>query len=81
MDTRAQVHRFLAEEVFACDPAQLSYEEALGPRGLDSLSVIRLVAFLEETIGVYVPNEVLSSETLRNVDSIAQLAESLRQSS
>ena len=76
MSDPAQVSRklraFLAQEVFLDRTADTIGEDAdLVEMGMDSLSILRLMLFIEETLGVDLSEEGLLDEGLSTVRAIA----------
>jgi acyl carrier protein len=69
---REKLRRFLAAEVFLNrDPASIGDDDDLVSLGLDSLSVLRLVLFLETELGVDLDGEDVLGEKLSTVRRIA----------
>src|ERR1051325_2077668 len=63
---------FLRREVFS--PQMTVTEETdLIAAGFDSLSLVRLLLFVEQNYGVWVPAAQITAETLRNVRSLATI--------
>jgi acyl carrier protein len=71
------VEKFLIAEI-GVDPSKqsLSPDEDLLERGvIDSLGVLRLIAFLEKTYGVEVLDEDIVPENFQNLNTIARFVE------
>jgi len=69
-----QVREFVQELASAKGISSFTDQEALLDSGiLDSLSIFRLVAFLEETFRVKIGDQEITSENLKNVETIEQL--------
>ena len=68
-----RLRAFLASEIFLNrDPATIGDDDDLVSMGLDSLSVLRLVLFLETEIGVNLEGEDVLGERLSTVRRIAE---------
>jgi len=71
---RDQVREFVQELANAKGISSFTDQEALLESGiLDSLSIFRLVAFLEDTFRVKIGDQEITNENLRDVDTIEQL--------
>jgi acyl carrier protein len=71
---RSQVREFLQELASAKGISSFSDQEPLLESGiLDSLSIFRLVAFMEETFRIKIGDQEITNENLLNVDAIEQL--------
>jgi acyl carrier protein len=69
---REKLRKFLAVEVFAGrDAATIGDDDDLVSMGLDSLSVLRLVLFLETEIGVDLDGEDVLGDKLSTIRRIA----------
>jgi len=69
-----QVREFVQELASSKGISSFTDQEALLDSGiLDSLSIFRLVAFLEETFRVKIGDQEITAENLKNVDTIEQL--------
>lgn len=62
---------FLRQEVFAPD-VQLTADTDLILAGFDSMSLVRVMLFLETTYGLWVPEGEINAETLRNLRTLAE---------
>ena len=62
---------FLQREVFAPGMA-LTAETDLIASGFDSLSLVRMLVFVETTYGLWIPESEINSAMLRNVRSVAE---------
>jgi acyl carrier protein len=70
---RESLRRFLASELFLHrEPATIADDADLVAMGLDSLSVLRLVLFLETEFGVNLDGEDVLGEDLLTVRQIAE---------
>jgi len=71
---RDQVREFVQNLANAKGINSFTDQEALLDNGiLDSLSIFRLVAFLEETFRVKIGDQEITNENLKNVEIIEQL--------
>ena len=69
-----QIREFVQELASAKGIGSFTDQEALLDSGiLDSLSIFRLVAFLEETFRVKIGDQEITADNLKNVDIIAEL--------
>jgi acyl carrier protein len=66
----AELMGFLQREVFA-PSMEVTIETDLVAAGLDSMSLVRLLLFVEMTHGLWVPEKEITSESLRNVRALA----------
>jgi len=68
----SQLRAFLAEEVFLDrTPETIGEDEDLVEMGMDSLAILRLMLFIEETFGVDLSDEGLLDEGLSTVKAIS----------
>jgi acyl carrier protein len=70
-DTSERLLRFVSDELLngeAIDPD----ENLLADGVVDSLGMMRLVAFIEDAFGVSIPPEHFTIENFRTIDSIAR---------
>ena len=71
-EVELQLLTFLRREVFS--PQMTVTEETdLIAAGFDSLSLVRLLLFVEKTYGIWVPAPQITAETLRNVRSLSTI--------
>jgi len=71
---RDQVREFVQNLANAKGISSFTDQEALLDSGiLDSLSIFRLVAFLEDTFRVKIGDQEITNENLKNVEIIEQL--------
>jgi acyl carrier protein len=69
-----QLREFVQELASAKGISTFTDQEALLESGiLDSLSIFRLVAFLEDTFRVKIGDQEITSENLKNVETIEQM--------
>jgi acyl carrier protein len=53
--------------------AELRDDQELFPNVIDSLGVTELVAFIEETYGIEIPDDQLTADNFRTLDAIVAL--------
>lgn len=74
MDQPAEIESellgFLRREIFAPEVA-LAPETDLIASGFDSLSLVRMLVFVETTYGLWIPESEITSAALKNVRSLA----------
>jgi acyl carrier protein len=71
---RDQVREFVQNLANAKGISSFTDQEALLESGiLDSLSIFRLVAFLEDTFRVKIGDQEITNDNLKNVEMIEQL--------
>jgi acyl carrier protein len=61
---------FLRKEVFAPQVALTPETDLIGA-GFDSLSLVRVLVFVETTFGIWIPEKEITAEALQNVRSLA----------
>ena len=73
--TEATIREFLTTEVFYDkDLRDLEPDESLLERGLlDSLSILKIVTFCEESFGITIPDQEVLPEHFESVRAIATL--------
>ena len=69
-EIEAELLNFLRREIFA-PQVVLSAETDLIAAGFDSLSLVRLLVFVETTYGLWIPESEITSTALSNVRSLA----------
>ena len=66
-----QLKSFIFKElVFVDDPDSFGEDDDLLAAGLDSMGIMRLVIFVEEKMGVTLPDEELEPENLRTLNRL-----------
>ena len=71
---RNQIREFIQGIASAKGVSSFTDQDALTDNGvIDSLSIFRLVSFLEDTFDIRVADEEISSENLKNVEAIERL--------
>ena len=69
-----KLRQFVVREILDGETQELDEKTPLLSVGvIDSLSLLRLLGFIEEEFGVEIAIESLDLESLRDLDSIAQL--------
>jgi len=61
---------FLKREVFAAEVA-VTFETDLVAAGFDSMSLVRLLLFVETDYGFWIPENEITGDALRNVRALA----------
>lgn len=69
-EIEAELLAFLRREVFA-PQVDLTPETDLIAAGFDSLSLVRVLVFVETTYGLWIPEGEINSAALSNVRSLA----------
>ena len=70
---------YISEDVLD-DDTSLGYDDDLLTTGLlDSIGVMRLIAFIEETFGIQVPPEDVTIDRFRSVSAIAEYLDTRRE--
>jgi acyl carrier protein len=69
-EIEADLLAFLRREVFA-PGVELTPETDLVAAGFDSMSLVRLLLFVENTYGLWVPEHEITSESLSNLRALA----------
>lgn len=69
-DIREQLLQFVGEELLNGEPIDAD-ENLLADGVVDSLGMMRLVVFVEETFGISIPPEHFTIENFRTIDSIS----------
>jgi len=70
---RGQIHDFIREVADSKGVSSFTDQEPLMEGGIvDSLSIFRLVAFLEETFRIRIGDEEITNENLHSVETIEQ---------
>jgi D-alanine--poly(phosphoribitol) ligase subunit 2 len=66
-----QLKSFIFKElVFVDNPDGFTEEDDLLAAGLDSMGIMRLVLFVEEELGVFLPDDELEPENLRSLSRL-----------
>lgn len=75
-DIEREVLAFLRREVFAPDVV-LDAESDLIGLGFDSMSLVRLMLFVESSYGLWLPHGEINTETLQSVRTLSALVHRL----
>ena len=75
-EVEARLLAFLRREVFS-PQITVAEDTDLVAAGFDSLSLVRLLVFIEQVYGVWIPAPQLTADTLRNVRSLTSIVCSL----
>jgi acyl carrier protein len=80
MDTANVIERFVIDELLMGDNRmKLDHDQSLVNSGaIDSLAILRLIAFVEEQFGVQVEDEELIPDNFETVNIIKDFVESKR---
>jgi len=71
---KSQLREFIQEIADSKGVASFTDQESLTDNGvIDSLSIFRLVSFLEDRFGVRIADEEINYDNLQNVEAIEQL--------
>lgn len=68
---------FMRREVFAPD-LDLSAETDLIASGFDSMSLVRVLLFIETTHGFWIPQSEINANTLKSIRSLAAAVQRLK---
>lgn len=68
---------FMRREVFAPD-LEMSLETDLIASGFDSMSLVRVLLFIETTHGFWIPQGEINAETLKSIRSLAAAVQRLK---
>ena len=69
-EIEAELLSFVRREVFAPEMV-VTADTDLVAAGFDSMSLVRLLLFVETTYGLWIPEKEINSETLRNLRTVA----------
>jgi acyl carrier protein len=77
MEIESAVEKFILEEIMLADPGQkLAERDSLMDQGvLDSLGLLRLIAFLEEQFGIEVQDDEVTPENFESLTTIRKMVE------
>lgn len=75
MDTAQDIGRFIQEELAVPGGTTLHSDTALWGSVIDSLGLVRLVAFLEERYGIQISDDELTSAHFGTLSDIAAFVE------
>jgi acyl carrier protein len=66
----ADLLAFVRREVFSAE-VDATLETDLVAAGFDSMSLVRLLVFIEQTYGMWIPEKEINSDMLRNLRTVA----------
>jgi acyl carrier protein len=73
MDRKTVLSEYIKNEIIRNSNAQLDEnEDLLGAGILDSLSILKLVAFVEERFGIQVPDEDVVFDNFKSVSALEE---------
>ncbi len=76
MDTKQTLEKFIVDELLLGQRTQIDPEESLTSTGvIDSLSLLRLVAFIEETFHVQVEDTELNPDNFETLNLMVELVD------
>jgi acyl carrier protein len=76
MDVRQTLEKYITEELLLGQKTKIDPEESLTASGvIDSLSLLRLIAFVEETFNVQVEDTELSPDNFETLNLMVSLVE------
>ena len=68
---------FIRREVFAPE-LEVTLETDLIAAGFDSMSLVRVLLFIETSLGFWIPQGEINAETLQNIRSLAATVSRLK---
>ena len=72
MDVQERVKKFIVENFYVSDPAELAGETSLVSGGyVDSTGMLELIAFLEGEFGIHIGDQEMVPENLETIARIA----------
>jgi acyl carrier protein len=79
MQVRDAVRKYLFETLLLCPVEPWPADDAnLFEHGLDSLRVMRLLVFVEEQLGVHLPNHEITRQRLGTIQALVEWIEQHR---
>lgn len=76
MDVKQTLEKYITEELLLGQRSKLDPEESLTASGvIDSLSLLRLISFVEETFNVQVEDTELSPDNFETLNLMVSLVE------
>lgn len=77
MDTETTIERFIVDEIMLADSStKIDPDDSLISSGvLDSLALLRLIAFIEEQFGIIIEDSEVVPENLETVNDIKTFIE------
>ena len=77
MNTEQTLEKFITEELMMSDGTKLDPDQSLLDSGIiDSLSLLRVIAFIEDTFGVQVDDTELSPSNFETINMMVSMIES-----
>jgi acyl carrier protein len=71
MDRKAMITEYIKKEIVRNDKATISEDEDLLSSGvLDSLGILQLVAYIQDTFGIEVPDKDVVYENFHSIKSL-----------
>lgn len=78
MDRKAAIADYIKNEIMRNKNAKLDYDEDLLSAGiLDSLAILQLVAYIEKTLGIQVPDEDVVYDNFKSVNALVEYLQPL----
>ena len=75
MDRKAMITEYIKKEIVRNDKATISEDEDLLSSGvLDSLGILQLVAYIQDTFGIEVPDKDVVYENFHSIKSLVTRA-------
>ena len=79
LDVQSRITRFVVQNFYVSDPAQVTAETSLISTGLvDSTGMLEIIAFLEGEFGIRIADQEMIPENLETVARIASFVERKR---
>jgi acyl carrier protein len=69
-EIQAGLQTYICQDLGANIP-DLDPETPLASAGIDSMALLRILLFVEERFGVYLPDEALTAENIYNLSSLS----------
>ena len=70
---KAQLQTFIFQElIYYSETKEFGANDDLLEAGLDSMGIMRLVIFIEETFGVTLPEEEIQPDNIRTLNNLEQ---------
>ncbi len=68
-----KLRSFIFEElIFVADPKQFSDEDNLLEAGLDSMGIMRLIMFIEDSYGITLPDTEIEPDNVQTLNALDQ---------
>jgi acyl carrier protein len=75
MDAASDIRRYIQDELFIADGTVLKDDTPLWGGVLDSVGLMQLITFIEETYGIEIADDELTSAHFSTVSNIAALVD------